>query len=86
MARLARLKLDEAELLAFQSELNSLINQFQDLQDFDISGVPTQLIARSQYNIWAEDIFEPSLPRDRVLRNATNTKSGLFIVPTIIEE
>lgn len=86
MARLARLKLDDAELLAFQSELNALIGQFQDLQDFDISNLHSSLVARNPYNNWAEDMFENPMPREQVLKNASVTKSGLFIVPTIIEE
>ena len=86
VARLARLELDEAEVLAFQGELNALLGHFTDIQDIDVSGVePTSSTVNLQ-NVWAEDMISYVLPREQVLKNAPVSKAGLFVVPTIIED
>jgi aspartyl/glutamyl-tRNA(Asn/Gln) amidotransferase C subunit len=86
VARLARLDLDESELLAFQGELNALIGHFQDIQGVDVAGLPARPRAVPMSNVWAED--EPGRPLDRAeaMRNASVQRAGLFIVPTILEE
>lgn len=86
VARLARLELDEAELMAFQGELNSLLGHFEDIQSVDVSGLDPKPHAVALRNVWSRDVASPSLQRDDALRNAPSSKAGLFIVPTIIEE
>lgn len=86
VAKLARLDLDESELLAFQGELNALIGHFQDIQGVDVAGLPAQPRAVSMTNVWAEDEPFPSLDRAEAMRNASVQRAGLFIVPTILEE
>ncbi|MBS1723483.1 MAG: Asp-tRNA(Asn)/Glu-tRNA(Gln) amidotransferase subunit GatC [Armatimonadetes bacterium] len=86
VARLARLDLDEPELLAFQGELNALLGHFQDIQGIDVEGLDPKPHAVGLHNVWAEDLARPGLIRDEALRNAAVSRAGLFIVPTIIEE
>ncbi len=86
VARLARLELDEAELVAFQSELNALLGHFQDIRGIDVYGQSPHSRSSALQNVWADDDTWPSLPRGSALQNAGVTKAGLFIVPTIIEE
>ena len=86
MAKLARLQLDEAEILALQGELNALLGHFVDIQGLDVSGVRPQSNAVAMQNVWSEDMIENGLMRDEVLRNGPVSKAGLFVVPTIIED
>ena len=86
VARLARLELDEHELVAFQGELNALLGHFQDIQGVQVSGLHPKPHAVSLFNVWAEDEPLFGMNRDQALRNAAVTRAGLFIVPTIIEE
>lgn len=86
VARLARLELDDAEILSLQGELNALLGHFADIQAVDVSGVDPQSHAVALSNVWAEDESRPGLPRDRALRNSALTKAGLFVVPQIIED
>ena len=86
VARLARLELDEIEVLAFQGELNALLGHFVDIQDIDVSGVEPTSHTVTLQNVWAEDIVGYMLPREQVLKNAPVSKAGLFVVPTIIED
>lgn len=86
VARLARLELDEGELMTFQGELNALLAHFEDVRAVDVSGLPPKPHAVAQANVWRSDARHSSLLRDRALTNAPVSKGGLFIVPTIIEE
>ncbi|HRJ27715.1 MAG TPA: Asp-tRNA(Asn)/Glu-tRNA(Gln) amidotransferase subunit GatC [Fimbriimonadaceae bacterium] len=86
VAKLARLELDEAEILAFQSELNALLGHFQDIASLNVEGIEPKPHAVALRNVWADDVARPSLLRDEALRNAPVTRAGLFIVPQIIED
>ncbi len=86
VARLARLELDEAEVLALQGELNTLLGHFADIQNIDVSGVEPQSHAVALQNVWADDAARLGLERQEALKNSALVKAGLFVVPTIIED
>lgn len=86
VARLARLQLDEAEILALQGELNALLGHFADIQEIRVRGVEAQSHAVAVQNVWSEDMLEECLPRELAMRNSPVSKAGLFVVPTIIED
>ncbi|MCW5943115.1 MAG: Asp-tRNA(Asn)/Glu-tRNA(Gln) amidotransferase subunit GatC [Fimbriimonadaceae bacterium] len=86
VARLARLDLDEAEMLALQGELNALIGHFTDIQNVNVTGVEPTSHAVNMNNVWAEDEADDPFARDSALRNAPMSRAGLFVVPTIIED
>lgn len=86
VARLARLELDDAEMLALQGELNALLGHFADIRDLDVAGIPPTSHAVAVQNVWAEDVPGTPLPREVALKNAPLSKAGLFVVPQIIED
>ena len=86
VARLARLELDEPEVLALQGELNALLGHFADIQMIDAGAIEPQSHAVALQNVWAVDEAGQPMPREQVLRNSALTKAGLFVVPTIIED
>jgi aspartyl-tRNA(Asn)/glutamyl-tRNA(Gln) amidotransferase subunit C len=86
VAKLARLELDESEMLSLQGELNALLGHFADIQAVDVSGIEPTSHAVTLQNVWAMDAVGPTLPRDQALRNSALTKAGLFVVPQIIED
>jgi len=86
VARLARLELDETEILSLQGELNALLGHFADIQAIDSSDIEPKSHAVAMQNIWSEDLPGETLPRERALRNAPLSRAGLFVVPMIIED
>jgi aspartyl-tRNA(Asn)/glutamyl-tRNA(Gln) amidotransferase subunit C len=86
VARLARLELDESEILSFQGELNALLGHFADIQAIDNSSFEPISHAVAIQNVWSEDTVGPTLPREEALRNAPLSRAGLFVVPMIIED
>lgn len=86
VARLARLQLDDREIVTLQGELNALLGHFADLRDVDTAGIEPTSHAVGAQNVWADDVARPGLPREAALRNAPLSRAGLFVVPMIIEE
>ncbi len=86
MARLARLELEESEVLALQGELNALLGHFADISHLDVTGIEPKTHALAVQNVWSTDEPEASLSREDALRNAPRSRAGLFVVPTIIED
>jgi aspartyl-tRNA(Asn)/glutamyl-tRNA(Gln) amidotransferase subunit C len=86
VARLARLELEETEMLSFQTELNALLGHFADIQSVDVSGIEPVSHAVSVQNVWADDLAWQSISREKALKNAPVSRAGLFVVPQIIED
>jgi aspartyl-tRNA(Asn)/glutamyl-tRNA(Gln) amidotransferase subunit C len=86
VARLARLDLDEVEMLCLQGELNALLGHFSDIQGIEVTDMAPSTTAIDIQNAWAEDAAGEVLSRTDALRNAPLSKAGLFVVPTIIED
>ena len=86
VAKLARLEMDETELLALQGELNALLGHFQDINQIDVAGLVAKPHAIPLQNVWMPDIARAGLLRDAAMQNAPAAKAGLFLVPTIIED
>lgn len=86
VAKLARIELDGAELMSFQAKLNALLGHFDDIQHLDVAGRAPKPHAVALSNVMAEDVPGACLPRDVVLALSAETKAGLHIVPTIIED
>lgn len=85
MARLARLDLDESEIMSLQSELNAMLHHFIDIQAVDVSGIDPLSSSMQMHGVWSEDAAGIGLDREDALKNAPVSKAGLFMVPTIIE-
>jgi len=86
VAKLARLELDEVEMLALQGELNSLLGHFADIEELDARDVEGVTHTVSLANVWSEDFAGACLSQEDALRNAPLSKAALFVVPTIIED
>lgn len=86
VARLARLALDEGEIVTLQGELNALLGHFADIVGVDLTGIEPAAHAVPLQNVWADDVPRPGLSREAALRNAPASRAGLFVVPMIIEE
>jgi aspartyl-tRNA(Asn)/glutamyl-tRNA(Gln) amidotransferase subunit C len=86
VARLARLNLDETEIMSFQGELNALLGHFADIEALVTTGIEPSSHVVTLWNAWSDDNVRPSLSRFDALRNAPVSRAGLFVVPMIIEE
>ena len=85
VALLARLKLGPEQRERFTTQLNSILEHFEQLQQIDTTGVPPMSHAVPMSNVLREDEPAPSLSPDEALRNAPDRDRDCFRVPRVIE-
>ncbi len=85
IARLARIKITEAEATGLVKELSGILNWVEQLDEVDTSAVepmtrviPIELRRR-------EDKVTDGGKTDAILKNAPMAEDGFFVVPKIVE-
>lgn len=86
VARLARLKLSEAELQDCHKQLGEILEYVKLLDEVDVTGVAPMSHPVPVQNVFREDVPVESLSRDEALQNACKTDGRFFLVPRILEE
>jgi len=82
VAKLARLRLDDAEVERMASELSSILEHVERISNLDLDGVePTSHVVELE-NVMRPDEPRPSLPRERALEPAPDADEGAFRVPS----
>lgn len=85
IAKLARIRLSEAELPHYAGEINSILAWIAQLQEVNTDGVEA-LASVSQAKLpWREDKVTDGNIQEDVLANATDAQYGCFAVPKVIE-
>ncbi len=86
VARLARLRLSEAERKRMVEQLGLILEAGQRVQELDTTGVEPTSHVLSLPVAFREDVVKSSLPLNRVLQNAPHREREFFRVPRIAEE
>jgi aspartyl-tRNA(Asn)/glutamyl-tRNA(Gln) amidotransferase subunit C len=82
VARLARLRLDEAEVETIAGELSGILEHVDRLSDLDLEGVePTSHVVQLENVLRADEPWQ-SLPPNVALANAPEPSEGAFRVPS----
>ena len=85
IARLARIRVDDAEVLTVQSELNAILGYVEQLGEVDVEGIEplsggAQMALRARADILTDgDIAEA------ILANAPDREGQFFAVPKVVE-
>ena len=86
VARLSRLKLNDAEVARLASELSQVLHYVDQLNELDVTNVEPMAHAIELTNVFRADEPRPSLPREAALANAPKSDGKYFLVPPILEE
>lgn len=86
VANLARLAISEEEAEKFTKQLDSIIAFAEQLNELDTENVKPTYHVLDMKNVLREDIPQPGLPQEEVLKNAPEHKDGQFKVPSILAE
>lgn len=85
VANLAKVKLDDEQLILFSHQLEEIVNFIDKLKKLDVTEIkPTSHILPVK-NVFREDKPTESLTSKEALSNAPVQKENLFIVPRVIE-
>ena len=85
IAKLARLKMSDAEVDAMVPELNNILGWVEQLGEVNTDGVePLTAVIDLKLRL-REDAVTDGGMRDAVLANAPDAQHGFFAVPKVIE-
>ena len=84
VAKLARLSLDEPRLVKLTGQLESILKYIAKINEVDMTGVEPMAHALPLHNVLREDLVEPALSLEDVLKNAPDTEPPFFKVPKVI--
>lgn len=85
LAALARLRLDEAEIVRFQADMSEMLEYVRKLESVDTAGIELSSQVSTGGNVVRDDIVNPSLPVDEALKNAPARVGDFFKVPPVVE-
>ena len=80
IAELADIGINTGELGTFTHQFNAILDYFDVLDQ--VKGDTT--VTRDLTNIMREDVVEPSLTRDEVLKNAAAQEDGFIKAPRVM--
>jgi aspartyl-tRNA(Asn)/glutamyl-tRNA(Gln) amidotransferase subunit C len=82
VARLARLRLSDEEVAKMSSELSTILDHIEKINELDLEDVePTSHVIQVE-NVMRKDVPRPSWPRDRMLAEAPDATESGFRVPS----
>lgn len=83
VARLARLRLEGAEEVRMQAELNGILGHIDQIQALELDGVAPTSHVIALRNVLRDDVPRPSLSREAALHEAPEVIDGGFGVPSL---
>lgn len=86
VAHLARLELEPDEANQFTTQLNSILEYVEQLNELDTTGVPPTTRAIETSNITRTDTLESFGDREALLSGAPDREEDYFKVPKIMED
>jgi aspartyl-tRNA(Asn)/glutamyl-tRNA(Gln) amidotransferase subunit C len=82
VAKLARLRLADAEIERMSSELSTILDHIEKINELDLEDVePTSHVIQVE-NVLRDDKPRPSWPRERMLAEAPDATESGFRVPS----
>ena len=85
IAKLARLRMSDAEVEAMVPELNNILGWVEQLGEVNTDGVePLTAVIDQKLRLRDDQVTDGGI-RDAVLANAPDAQHGFFAVPKVIE-
>ncbi len=85
IARLARIRVTDEELTAYQGELNAILGFVEQLDEVDVSGVQPMTSVTPMALRMREDKVTDGGYADKIVVNAPLSEDNFFMVPKVVE-
>ena len=85
IARLARIRVAEAELPGLQAELNAILGWIEQLNEVDVEGIEPLAGGAQMALALREDAVTDGGIADKVLANAPDRAGDFYAVPKVVE-
>ncbi len=85
IAKLARIHVDDAEVVVLQTELNAILGYVEQLNEVDVEGVePLSGGAQMAMRLREDALSDGGIP-ELILANAPDRAGEFFAVPKVVE-
>lgn len=85
VAKLSRIRLDDAEVEHFTNELNGILHWVEQLQEVDTDGVEMMTSVANLTQPMRADVVNDGNQAEAIVANAPASEYGCFAVPKVIE-
>ena len=85
IAHLSRIRIEEADVPALESELNTILGFVEQLNEIDVSGVEPMTSVTPMALRLREDKVTTGGHADKVVSNAPLSEDNFFMVPKVVE-
>ncbi len=85
VARLARIRVEDAQLDPMAKELSGIMAWIEQLAEVDTDGVEPMTSCVACQLPMREDVVTDGNKRDAILANAPKSDRGFFVVPKVVE-
>ncbi|ESW59693.1 MAG: glutamyl-tRNA amidotransferase subunit C [Rhodobacter sp. CACIA14H1] len=85
VAKLARIRVQEADLPALAGELSGILTFMEQLNEVDVDGVePMTSVTPMRLKRRKDEVTDGNI-QSQVLKNAPDAREGFFAVPKVVE-
>jgi aspartyl-tRNA(Asn)/glutamyl-tRNA(Gln) amidotransferase subunit C len=85
VAKLARIRVEEADLPALAGELSGILTFMEQLNEVDVDGVePMTSVTPMRLKRRKDEVTDGSI-QTQILKNAPDAREGFFAVPKVVE-
>ncbi len=85
VAKLARIRVDAAELPALAENFNAILRFIEQLNELDVTDVAPMTSVTPMPLTPRDDAITDGNRKDQVLSNAPDAREGFFAVPKVVE-
>ncbi|SEO16774.1 aspartyl/glutamyl-tRNA(Asn/Gln) amidotransferase subunit C [Pseudorhodobacter antarcticus] len=85
VAKLARIRVEEADLPALAGELSGILGFMEQLNEVDVEGIePMTSVTPMRLRRRADVVTDGNI-QTQILKNAPDAREGFFAVPKVVE-
>jgi aspartyl-tRNA(Asn)/glutamyl-tRNA(Gln) amidotransferase subunit C len=85
IGRLARIRIEETEVAAYQEELNAILGFVAQLEEIDVDGVEPMTSVTPMTLRRRDDVVTDGGYADKIVQNAPLSEDNFFMVPKVVE-
>jgi aspartyl-tRNA(Asn)/glutamyl-tRNA(Gln) amidotransferase subunit C len=85
IARLSRIRIDDAEVAQMQGELNGILSMIAELQEVDVTGIAPLAGGADMALRLRADLVTDGGQAEAVLSNAPDREGPFYAVPKVVE-
>ncbi len=85
VAKLARIRVEEADLPALAGELSGILGFMEQLNEVDVTGIEPMVSVTPMRLARRKDVVTDGNIQALILKNAPDAREGFFAVPKVVE-